>query len=167
MKLKLWNSVLYLMTARTKCKLSLFVFSAQRFMLWIGLDFAHIPWQDKLRLIDACSFKLPLPHTSWRFISYLWIPMVVARDMIGKEYAVSVWVRVYFKCILWDFTHLLDLHVHLFLIQIYYCTYKFIIAKIFTMHGQKFYLFCNIKHTPYGRMFQVKAANTSTDVIYV
>ena len=28
-------------------------------------------------------------------------------------------------------------------------------------------LFCNIKHTPYGRTFQIKDANTSRNVIYV
>jgi len=57
--------------------------------------------------------------------------MVLERDTIGKEH--MIYVCVYLKCIGWDFTYLLDLDVHLLLIQIYYCTYTFIIAKVFTL----------------------------------
>jgi hypothetical protein len=51
--------------------------------------------------------------------------MVSERDVIGKEY--TVYVCVYLKRILWDFTYLLDLDVHLLLIQIYYFTYSLLL----------------------------------------
>jgi hypothetical protein len=38
--------------------MTLFVFGAQRVVLSMGLDFAHILQQGKLKLIDCCSFKL-------------------------------------------------------------------------------------------------------------
>jgi hypothetical protein len=45
-------------------------------------------------------------------------------------------------------------------IEVYFC-------KDIHTAGQKLYLFCNIKHTPYGRTFQINDVNRSCNVIYV
>lgn len=100
-------------------------------MLSVGLDFAHIPLPDKFRLIDCLQFQTSPPLPLCLFVLSFLKSTVLERDTIGKEY--MMYVCVYLKYIGWDFTYLLDLDIHLLLIQIYYCTYKFIIAKVFTL----------------------------------